>query len=146
MQNYEQTLTLAALSLCLLTFIYSIIVRRRSKTHSTLLAQQELDLQNLKEELSAKNDSQNQNINFQNSLQQAEVTTGLQQTRISFHNEQNKSKAPERYAYVLSMFRSGIPTEEISAALGMSTQEITQLIKLSALSQKTEPTALQTCH
>jgi hypothetical protein len=39
------------------------------------------------------------------------------------------------------MFRSGIPTEEISAALGMSSYEITQLLKLSALANKTEHTA-----
>ncbi len=137
----QQILTLAAAALSTTTFIYAVTVRRRSRRHASLLAQQEEELQSLKAELAEKEEGREQDLKFKNSLKQAEVTTGLQQTRISFHNETSKSKAPERYAYVLSMFRSGIPTEEISAALGMSSHEITQLLKLSALAKKTEPAA-----
>ena len=141
MLSDQQILTLAALSLSITTFIYAVSLRRRSRKHAALLAKQNEELLSLKAELAEKEKNLEQDFNFEKSLQQAEVTTGLQQTRISFHNETNKSKAPERYAYVLSMFRSGIPTEEISAALGMSSHEITQLLKLSALAQKTEATA-----
>ncbi len=146
MENYEQTLTYVSISLCLLIFLYTIIIQRRVNNRSNLLNSRETELENQHEELLSKEDNQARNISFQNSLQQAEVTTELQQTRISFHNEQNKTKAPERYAYVLSMFRSGIPTEEISAALGMSSHEIAQLLKLSAISQKTKESAMQTCN
>ena len=136
----QQILTLAALSLSITIFMYAVILRRRNRKHASLLAEQSEELHSLKAELAEKEENKEQEFNFEKSLKQAEVTTGLQQTRISFHNETNKSKAPERYAYVLSMFRSGIPTEEISSALGMSSYEITQLLKLSALAQKTEQT------
>jgi hypothetical protein len=36
------------------------------------------------------------------------------------------------------MFQSGLGTEEISSALGMSTVEIIQLLKLSSLSKQAE--------
>lgn len=75
--------------------------------------------------------------NFQTSLQQAEVTTELQKSRISFHQNRNRTRVPERYAYAQSMFRSGMQAEEIATALGMSCHEISQVRNLSVIAEKT---------
>ncbi|MBU0943436.1 MAG: hypothetical protein KJ804_16575 [Proteobacteria bacterium] len=105
--------------------------------HSDLIAKQKIALQKYHEELTHKVRTIVLDQDFQTSLKQAEVTTKLQQSRTLFHQDQPKLRIPERYAYVQSMFRSGMQTEEIASTLGMSGHEISQLLKLSTIAQTT---------
>lgn len=137
MLDIQLFLTLASLLLCAFLFIRSIALRKRACAHSDLLRKQEIILQKYQENLSLQEQSITRDQNFKNSLQHAEVTTELQKSRISFHQDNLKLRTPERYAYVQSMFRSGMQAEEIASALGMSEYEISQLLKLSAIAEKT---------
>ncbi|MBU0960435.1 MAG: hypothetical protein KKD01_18395 [Proteobacteria bacterium] len=137
MLDYHLFLTLASLLLCSLLFARSIVLRRRAAAHSDLLYEQQIALQKYQEELSQIEQSVIREQYFKTSLQQAEVTTELQKSRISFHQDRQKLKVPERYAYVQSMFRSGMQTEDVALTLGMSCHEISQLRNLSALAENT---------
>lgn len=138
MLGYQLPLTLASLLLCAFLFIHSMIWRRRAKEHSNLIAKQKLTLQKYHEELTHKVRCIVLDQDFQTSLKKAEVTTNLQKSRISFHQDRDKLRIPERYAYVQSMFQSGMGTEEIAAALGMSSHEVSQLLALSTIASKTK--------
>lgn len=133
MMDNQLFLSLASLLLCSLIFIRSIVLRKQARAQSDLLREQKIALQKYQEELSLQEQFVIRDQQFKASLQQAEVTTELQKSRISFHQNRHKTKAPERYAYAQSMFRSGMQEEEIASALGMSCHEISQLRNLSAI-------------
>ncbi len=131
MLDYNSSLTALTLLLTVLIFSYSIVLRRRTTVQSALLAE-------LKNKLDRDEEEKNREQDFQTSLQQAEITTELQKSRSVVVHSRNNRKTPERYQYAQSMFQSGMHTDEISSALGMSTTEITQLLKLARITCKAE--------
>lgn len=72
-------------------------------------------------------------LEFQKSLNEAEITTRLQQPRLSAQQGYSRSGPPERYLYVRSLAQNGMSAEEISSILSISTQEAEQLVNLSKL-------------
>ncbi|MFV0436169.1 MAG: hypothetical protein ACK5PS_02060 [Desulfopila sp.] len=70
---------------------------------------------------------------FNNNLNEAELTTRLQRSRLSAQHGSNQTSAPERYLYLRSLAESGMGADEIAAILSISTQEAEQLVKLSSL-------------
>jgi len=128
------------LLLCTLIFIRAIILRKRAASQEILLSRQAKLLKKLKQRCNEEHEIQEREEMFHNNLQQAEVTTELQQTRSSFMNQHHSQRAPERYGYAKSMAQSGMNTDEISLALGMSNTEITQLLKLSSLCRQDKQT------
>jgi len=130
MLDYNSTLTLLTLLLTILIFWRSIVFRRRYARQSDILKLQTSRLQTIQEieeEALVKK-------TFQTDLQHAEVTTELQKPRSTYSNSGNRIRPPERYQYARSMYQSGMETDEISSALGMSAIEISQVLKLARLS------------
>lgn len=132
--EYNTLITLASLLLSLLIFCRSVSFRKRAaKQGDALLA--------MREELDAIKEKESREQAFQNSLKQAEIVTELQKSRSVFSNKSGKLRAPERYGYAQSMFQSGIQTEKIAHALGMSFHETSQLLKLASINIKEEQTS-----
>lgn len=124
--EYDAIITVISLILCLLIFCRSVSFRKRaSKQNDALIA--------MREELEAIKEQESREQVFQNSLKQAEVVTELQKSRSAYGNKKDKPQAPERYGYAHSMLQSGMQTEKIANALGMSCHEISQLLKLANL-------------
>jgi hypothetical protein len=138
MMDKEFSLTALSLILTILLFCRSISLRKRSTKQSILLAEQSKHLADIQTMLDKKNSSIEREEHFKKNLEQAEMATELQKSRASYPSTRNKQRPPERYEYARSMFQSGLATEEISSALGMSNIEITQLIKLSTLGKQAE--------
>ncbi len=131
MLDYNSSLTALTLLLTVVIFSHSVVLRRRTTVQSALLAE-------LKNKLNRDEEEKNREQDFQTSLQQAEITTELQKSRSLVVSSRNNRKTPERYQYAQSMFQSGMHKDEISSALGMSTTEITQLLKLASITCKAE--------
>jgi hypothetical protein len=124
--EYNTIITFASISLCILLLLRSLFIKKTAKTQTVAIATLQKELQSMKE-------SELREQNFQNSLKHAEVSTELQKTRSVYSNKKGKLRAPERYGYAQAMFQSGMATDKIASALGMSGNEITQLVKLSNL-------------
>jgi hypothetical protein len=133
MLDYNVSLIACTLLLSILTFWRSVIFRRRVTEQSNLLTIQTGKFKEIQEELQHHETSHTREECFISDLKHAEVTTELQKTRSSYMHNRNVQHPPERYKYVRSMWDSGMQTEEISSALGMSSNEITQLLKLANL-------------
>lgn len=133
MLDYNSLLTALTLLLTILIFCRSIIFRRQITEQSALLASQKSSLEALQDKLNQTQETKNRELDFQKNLKQAEVTTELQKSRSTLVKNHSKLKTPERYQYFQSMLQSGMHTQEMSSALGMSTTEITQLLKLSKI-------------
>ena len=70
------------------------------------------------------------NDTFDDNLRAAEITTRLQQPRLTAQQGSSASAAPERYRYLQTMVEKGLSAQEIASTLSMSLPEITQLITL----------------
>ena len=124
--EYNTLITLSSIALCILIFLRSILIREAQK-------RQNYTIKKLKDELQTIKEKQTIEQEFQNSLRHAEVSNELQKTRTVYSNKKDTLSAPERYGYVRTMFQSGMATDKIASALGMSVHEIGQLLKLTNL-------------
>ncbi len=113
-----------------------IVHRKRSGKQALLLAEQARHLETIQSKLDQNTEIVEREDHFQKNLQHAKMSTELQKSRSSSVHRHNRQRPPERYEYARSMFQSGMATEEISSALGMSNIEITQLLKLSTLREQ----------
>lgn len=133
MFDYNLTLTTLSLLLCILVFCRSLFLRRRLSTKSHLLEKQKIILDEMVQDLNIATEPDLHEVNFKKSLTQAEVDPIKQNPRNSFAPARNDMRPPERYQYAKSMHRSGMQKEEISATLGMSGNEISQILKLASI-------------
>ncbi len=124
--EYNTIIMLSAISLCILVFLRSILIGVSGKKQNKALEALQKELQTIKE-------NESRELEFQNSLKHAEVSNELQKSRAAYSSKKDKLCAPERYGYAQSMFQSGMNTDKISSALGMSGHEINQLLKLTNL-------------
>lgn len=138
MLDYNSSITALTLLVSVLIFCRSVSMRKRANELSILLSRQTESLEAMKSQLSSNKEKSIQDLDFQSNLKQAEITTNIQKTRSSHGHTGNTRKTPERYQYAQSMFQSGMPTDEISSTLGMSSTEITQLLKLASITCKAE--------
>jgi len=124
--EYNTIIALSSIALCILIFLRSILIRESGKKQSKAFKALQNELQIIREQRDADQE-------FQNSLKHAEVSNKLQKSRAVYNGKENKLSAPERYGYARSMFQSGMATDKIASALGMSGYEINQLLKLTNL-------------
>lgn len=132
--EYNTIITLLSLLLCLLIFCRSVIFRQHAAKYSDALLE-------MRDELDAIKEKECRDQEFQHNLQQAEVVNELQKSRSVYSNKNGELQAPERYGYAQSMFQSGMQTDKIAHALGMSSHETNQLFKLARINIKDEPTS-----
>ncbi len=124
--EYDTIITLSSIALCILIFFRSVLIRQFQKKQNNTIKKLEDELQTIKQKQTIEQE-------FQNILRHAEVSNELQKSRISYSKNKDTLCAPERYGYAQSMFQSGMTTDKISSALGMSVHEISQLLKLTNL-------------
>jgi hypothetical protein len=111
----------------------SIIFKKKADRQSKLLDETGETLADLRKKLSELQEKDNQYKEFQDTLNQAEITTRLQKSRLSTQHYNRSMSAPERYRYVHSLAANGMSSEEISKVLSISIHEAEQLVNLSRL-------------
>jgi hypothetical protein len=128
--------TVVALASSLLTCLAFILVMHFRKKASRLTN----DLDKIQEKLAvthtdlqALQQRYQDSLDFQKNLSEAELTTRLQQPRLSAQHGHSRITAPERYLYVRSLAQNGMGAEEIASVLSISVPEAEQLVNLAKL-------------
>ena len=126
-------LLLLTLLLTCLTFGLAIHYRRKADTLSRKLRVALEKLASAHEEMQEREQREQESQAFQKNLTEAELTTRLQQPRLTGRHQYDRVNVPERYHYVRSLAEKGMEASEIAAILSISTREAEQLVNLSRL-------------
>ncbi len=126
-------LALLALGLCSLVTGRAIYLRRKTERQKKLLTEVNETLSGYKQKLLILEERERQHNAFQESLNQAEITTKLQRSRLSSQEYNSHMSPPERYKYVHSLAAGGMSSEEIASILSISIHEADQLVNLAKL-------------
>lgn len=135
MENFSFSTIVALLALLLTCLSLLVALRHRKKAArlSVELTQALEKLAAAHQDMQALQHRYQDSLEFQKNLSEAELTTRLQQPRLSAQHGYSRKAAPERYLYVRSLAQNGMSAEEISSVLSISTQEAEQLVNLSRL-------------
>ena len=132
--GYLELLSLVTLPICGI-LIYSMNIQKRRisflQGKFDAVQRQYYTLENAHEDLQNK---QQQNQIFKSSLQEAEITTNLQEPRLSLQKATHtKHNNKDKYQFIQSLSGSGMAAEEIAKVLSISSNEAEQLVNLSKL-------------
>jgi hypothetical protein len=126
-------LILLALLLCSVAMWRSFIFKKKADRQEKLLAETNQALAEVQKRLLILQEKDLQSNDFNKSLNQAEITTRLQKSRLSAQNYNRSLSPPERYRYVHSLAANGMSSHEIASVLSISIHEADQLVNLSRL-------------
>ena len=142
--EYIMPLSLAQLSLFisgglgLVILIKYISVMKKNKLLSAKLTETASMLEKQEKKITNIQFQSNDNKAFQNSIDNAELTTRFQSTRLKAahtSNSQNSSfHALEKYSYIRTLSEKGMDSDEIAALLSISPHEASQLVTLAMIS------------
>ncbi len=131
----HSTLIILLLSIlfCSGTCVLAVMLLRSNSSKDKLLSEMQVALRSLQSsEKSGDNalNSEQETTFFEENLRSAEITTKLQQPRLTVQQNSNSSSAPERYRYIQSLLAKGLSAEDIASTLSMSLHETTQIVAL----------------
>jgi hypothetical protein len=126
-------LILLALLLSSVATWRSIFFRKKMEQQSKLLAEANATLAEMHEKLSGLQEKDKKSSDFSRSLNQAEISIRIQESRLSAQNYNRSMSPPERYRYVHSLAAKGMSSQEIALVLSISIHEADQLVNLSRL-------------
>lgn len=133
MTHSSLIILLLSILFCSGTCVLAVLQLRSNSSKDKLLAEMQAALRSLQgSELTRDNapNTEQDNTFFEENLRSAEITTKLQQPRLTIQQNSNSSSAPERYRYIQSLFEKGLSSEDIASTLSMSLHETTQIIAL----------------
>ena len=120
-----------------------ISVTKKNKLLSKKLTETATMLEKQEKKITALQVQGKDNKKFQTSIDNAELTTRFQSTRLKAAHASGSQgtsfRAPEKYSYIRSLSQKGMDPDEIAAVLSISPYEASQLVTLAMIS----PTKLQ---
>ncbi|MBU0665463.1 MAG: hypothetical protein KJ990_13090 [Proteobacteria bacterium] len=133
MSSYPITILLTSILFCTGTTVLTCMLKRSNRRKDKLLTDMQATLDSLHLGLADNGDRQEtdytKNI-FDDNMRTAELTTRLQQSRLTVQQCGYSPATPERYRYIQSMVIKGMNAQEIADTLSMSLHETTQIISL----------------
>lgn len=136
MTAYSLAILLFSILSCTVTTVLAVMLRRSNRRKDLLLAEmqatmtQPVGMDERKQQSVPEQSSTLFDNTFRDNLQTAELTTRLQQPRLSAQQGCAPAAAPERYRYLQGLVERGLSAQEIASTLSMSLPEVTQLITL----------------
>ena len=141
--KYIMEFTLTQLSLfiilliSLLILIKYFLVRKNNTLLSKQLSEATIRLEKQGKKLNDIKVRRNDIKGFQNTIDNAELTTKLQSTRLkaahASGSETSSFHVPEKYSYIRSLSEKGMTSDEIASVLSISPQEASQLVTLTMI-------------
>jgi len=129
---------LAGILFCTLSFLLAVRLKRSNNQKDKQLKEMRAALNGLQNCSAAKGnqikDEPAVNI-FDDNLRAAELTTRLQQPRLTMQQGCYIPAAPERYRYIQPMAEKGMNAHEIASMLSISLHEATQLVTLTRMAR-----------
>ena len=124
--------------LCTVSILLAIMLKRSNSNKDKLLTEMQATLNGLQDSSAGERmhikDEPAVNI-FDDNLRAAELTTRLQQPRLTMQQSGYVPAAPERYRYIQPMAEKGLSAQEIASMLSMSLHEATQLVTLTRVAR-----------
>ena len=143
--NPPELLIIPALILCSAATWRAIVYRKKADQQKQLLIEADETLREMHNELVLLQEKDKKASNFNKTLNQAEITTRLQKSRLTVQDYSRSMSPPERYRYVHSLAANGMPSDEIASVLSISIHETEQLVNLSRLAHATKTASPSTC-
>ncbi len=132
----NDALLVLSLILCIIVTIRSIYLRKKVTSKDSTLKTTTTSLASSKKELNKLKRIHNGSNDFKSNLNNAELTTELQKSRLAFSHINADCQPPERYQYIHSLTEKGISSFDIASILSISVQEAEQLVTLANLAKK----------
>lgn len=127
MTSYSLTILLTSILFCTVSTVLMIMLKRSNTSQAKLLRAMQASL----ESRPTNGEGQERTAAlFDDNLRAAELTTRLQQPRLTLQQCGYSAATPERYQYIRSMVDQGMSATEIAAMLSMSLHETSQLVAL----------------
>lgn len=124
---------------CIGSLIKILLLRRENRLLSEQLTSTTVSLDRVRRERdNIKIQLQHEPV-FNKKLQEASITTDLQQSRLATQTAHSKQTIPEKYSFIASMAEKGMKSEEIAGLLSISSTEAEQLVALAQLARPTSP-------
>ena len=137
MEQFDLSHYIAAIAIFLGLFLLLLIILQKKK--NSFLAQQLTEttivLEATRKKLERLQERHEQIVEFQNSLNVAELTTKFQKPRLDAQKAETDNFAPGKYSNVQSLTEKGMSADEIASALAISTHEAHQLVNLAKLAK-----------
>lgn len=138
MTSFSIAILLISSLFCMGCTALVVIFKRSTSNKDKLLAEMRTALEALQKDNTLKEEnpgSGQAELIFDDNLRAAELTTRLQQSRLSVQQRGYSSATPERYHYIQAMVTKGMSVQEIASTLFMSLAETTQLVTLIKMAQ-----------
>lgn len=133
----QNLISILTLSLCVIVTIRAIHFRKTASANKRDLEEALISIDSKNTELKKLQKLADSMANFKNNLQDAEISTKMQKSRLSYTQKNDKSvKIPERYRYIHNLSEKGLSSSDIASILTISPSEAEQLLALANLSQK----------
>ena len=130
MTTYSLTILLISILFCTVSTVLMIMLKRSNTNQAKLLSQMQASLETRPKNGDDQEDHQRTAALFDDNLRAAELTTRLQQPRLTLQQCGYSPATPERYQYIRSMVDQGMSAADIAAMLSKSLHETSQLIAL----------------
>ncbi len=117
-------------------FLLTILVLlgdRRKK--AALLKQKQRELHHMEQQFAILLERHKELQQFRNSMSEAEITTRLQSPRLTANPTAANPRLNEKYRLILTLAEKKMDCAEIAATLSLSTEEVAQVLALSALNK-----------
>ena len=121
--------------LCLFSTIWIMRTKRSKQGLVSQLEKTQHDLEEIKQQHNTTKEQLEELSNFQKNMTEAKLTTRLQAPRVK-NQEKKSSHIPEKYQYIESLNKKGMPPEEIASLLSISLTEAQQLVTLTKIANK----------
>lgn len=133
MTNYSIAILLTSILFCTASTVLAVMLRRANSNKDKLLSEMQAVMDALQNGVAGQGKqlegAQTATI-FDDHLRTAELTTRLQQPRLTMQQRGQSPATPERYRYIQSMVMKGMGAQEIASTFSMSLAETTQLVAL----------------
>lgn len=112
-----------------------LVEKKENKLLGQQLTATTVSLEQVRKQLSDLQERHEKIKVFQNSLQEAELTTKFQKPRLDSLNQGADCSTPDKYRYFQTLAKKDMPVEQIASVLAISTHEAQQLVSLSKLAE-----------
>lgn len=133
--NVSQSITIisAIAGVCVIFLLF--LEKKKNRRLSEQLIQLTTTLEITRKQLDTVQEKHDKIIEFQNSLNVAELTTMLQKPRLNAQSVDTGKTTPGKYSNIQSLAQQGMSVEEIASVLAVSTHEAQQMVNLARLAQ-----------
>ncbi len=117
-------------------FLLTIFVLLRDRRKKTLLLKQkQRELHHMEQQFAILLERHKELQQFRNNMSEAEITTRLQSPRLAANPAAANPHLNEKYRVILALAEKKMDCAEIAATLSLSTEEVAQVLALSALNK-----------